>query len=87
MQTDDPAEAGLDAASELLDKVLREAAIPRGDVIGVGLGLPGPIDVRSGRVGSSSTLPGVPGVLGPRAELLGTLALVLASDDATTSAG
>ena len=62
MRTDDPAEAGLDAASELVEEVLAEAGVSRGDVIGVGLGLPGPIDMRSGRVGSSSILPGWVGV-------------------------
>jgi predicted NBD/HSP70 family sugar kinase/biotin operon repressor len=62
MRTDDPAETGLDAASELVEEVLAEAGVPRGDVIGVGLGLPGPIDMRSGRVGSSSILPGWVGV-------------------------
>jgi predicted NBD/HSP70 family sugar kinase len=66
MRTDDPAEAGLDTASELVEEVLREGRVPRGDVIGVGLGLPGPIDMRSGRVGSSSILPGWVGV--PAAE-------------------
>jgi predicted NBD/HSP70 family sugar kinase len=70
MQTDDPAETGLDTASELVDEVLAEAGVPRGDVIGVGLGLPGPIDMRSGRVGSSSILPGWVGV--PAAEAFGS---------------
>jgi predicted NBD/HSP70 family sugar kinase/biotin operon repressor len=62
MRTDDPAETGLDTAAELVEEVLAEAGVPRGDVIGVGLGLPGPIDMRSGRVGSSSILPGWVGV-------------------------
>jgi glucokinase-like ROK family protein len=61
-RTDDPAETGLDTASELVEEVLAEAELPRRDVIGVGLGLPGPIDMRSGRVGSSSILPGWVGV-------------------------
>ena len=42
--------------------MLGEAGVSRADVIGVGLGLPGPIDMRSGRVGSSSILPGWVGV-------------------------
>jgi predicted NBD/HSP70 family sugar kinase/biotin operon repressor len=62
MRTDEPSETGLETASELVDEVLGEAGVPRGDVIGVGLGLPGPIDMRSGRVGSSSILPGWVGV-------------------------
>jgi glucokinase-like ROK family protein len=61
-RTDDPAETGLDTASELVEEVLAAAEVPRRDVIGVGLGLPGPIDMRSGRVGSSSILPGWVGV-------------------------
>jgi glucokinase-like ROK family protein len=70
MRTDDPAETGLDTASELVEHVLAEAGVPRGDVIGVGLGLPGPIDMRTGRVGSSSILPGWVGV--PAAEAFGS---------------
>jgi predicted NBD/HSP70 family sugar kinase len=62
MRTDEPAESGLRTAAELVDEVLDEGGISRADVIGVGLGLPGPIDMRSGRVGSSSILPGWVGV-------------------------
>ena len=72
--TDEPAETGLQAAAEMVDQVLGEAGVSRSEVIGVGLGLPGPIDFRSGRVGSSSILPGWVGVqaaeaLGGRLEL------------------
>jgi len=70
MDTDEPAETGLATASELVDEVLEAAAIPRDQVIGVGLGLPGPIDMRYGRVGSSSILPGWVGVRA--AEALGS---------------
>ena len=62
MRTDEPAESGLQTAVELVDEVLGEAGLSRAEVIGVGLGLPGPIDMRSGRVGSSSILPGWVGV-------------------------
>ena len=62
MLTEEPAESGLAAAVELVEEVLREAEVSRADVVGVGLGLPGPIDRRSGRVGSSSILPGWVGV-------------------------
>ena len=55
MPTDEPAEIELETAVELVDEVLGEAGISRADVIGVGLGLPGPIDMSSGRVGSSSS--------------------------------
>ena len=70
MHTDEPAETGLATASELVDEVLEAAGVPREDVNGVGLGLPGPIDMRSGRVGSSSILPGWVGVRA--AEALGS---------------
>ena len=62
MPTDEPAEIGLETAVELVDEVLGEAGVSRADVIGVGVGLPGPIDMSSGRVGSSSILPGWVGV-------------------------
>jgi predicted NBD/HSP70 family sugar kinase/biotin operon repressor len=62
MRTDEPADTGLETATALADEVLEEGGISRADVIGVGLGLPGPIDMRSGRVGSSSILPGWVGV-------------------------
>jgi predicted NBD/HSP70 family sugar kinase/lambda repressor-like predicted transcriptional regulator len=62
MLTEQPAESGLAAAVELVEEVLGEAGVSRADVVGVGLGLPGPIDRRTGRVGSSSILPGWVGV-------------------------
>jgi glucokinase-like ROK family protein len=61
-QTDQPAEVGLALAQELVKEVLRESGASRDDVVGVGMGLPGPIDRRSGRVGSSAILPGWVGV-------------------------
>ena len=62
VRAEDPAEAGLDAAVVLVEEVMEEAGVTREQVVGVGLGLPGPIDRRSGRVGSSSILPGWVGV-------------------------
>jgi predicted NBD/HSP70 family sugar kinase len=58
----DPAAAGLDAAVALVGEVMEQAGVVSADVVGVGMGLPGPIDTRSGRVGSSSILPGWVGV-------------------------
>lgn len=52
------ADACLDAAAELVDEVLAEAAVDRGRVIGVGMGLPGPIDRARGMIASASILPG-----------------------------
>jgi glucokinase-like ROK family protein len=62
LDVDHSAEEGLNAAAELVDEVLREAKSDRKGVIGVGMGLPGPINRATGAVGSSSILPGWVGV-------------------------
>lgn len=41
---------GIDAAVGLLADLLAETSVPRSAVVGVGVGIPGPIDNRSGRV-------------------------------------
>jgi predicted NBD/HSP70 family sugar kinase len=80
VRAEDPAEAGLDAAVVLVEEVMEEAGVTREQVVGVGLGLPGPIDRRSGRVGSSSILPGWVGVRAAD-ELGKRLALPVAVDN------
>jgi predicted NBD/HSP70 family sugar kinase/biotin operon repressor len=50
--------SGLDDATVLVDEVLDSAGVDRGSVIGVGMGLPGPINLETGTVGSSAILPG-----------------------------
>ena len=62
LDVDHSAEQGLDAAAELVDHVLEEAEADRERVLGVGMGLPGPINLSTGTVGSSSILPGWVGV-------------------------
>jgi glucokinase-like ROK family protein len=62
LDVDHSAEEGLNAAAELVDEVLKEAKVGRNGVIGVGMGLPGPINRSTGAVGSSSILPGWVGV-------------------------
>jgi predicted NBD/HSP70 family sugar kinase len=62
LDTDHSAKEGLSAASKLVAKVLREAGVKKDRVLGVGLGLPGPIDRTTGTVGSSSILPGWVGI-------------------------
>jgi predicted NBD/HSP70 family sugar kinase len=62
LDVDHSAEQGLDAAAELMDDVLAEAEVERDRVIGVGMGVPGPISAATGSVGSSSILPGWVGV-------------------------
>jgi predicted NBD/HSP70 family sugar kinase/biotin operon repressor len=61
-RAEDPAEAGLEATVALVEEVIAGAGVETSEVVGVGMGLPGPIDRRSGRVGSSSILPGWVGV-------------------------
>jgi len=62
MEVDQSASDGLCAASEIVERVLAEADIDRDRVIGVGMGLPGPINHQTGTVGSTAILPGWVGV-------------------------
>jgi predicted NBD/HSP70 family sugar kinase len=48
----------LDTAASMVAEVLAEAGLTIDNVIGAGMGLPGPIDRRTGVVGSSVILPG-----------------------------
>ncbi|MEA2124546.1 MAG: hypothetical protein QOI80_1328 [Solirubrobacteraceae bacterium] len=50
-------EDALDAAGALLDATLADAGADRSALIGAGMGIPGPIDARSGEPGSSTILP------------------------------
>ncbi len=50
------ADAALDLAAEMIEECLAEADIERSRVIAAGMGLPGPIDSRSVRVGQSVIL-------------------------------
>jgi predicted NBD/HSP70 family sugar kinase len=50
------ARLGMDQAAELLEDVLAGAEIERDELIGIGLGLPGPIHLSSGKVGLSAIL-------------------------------
>jgi predicted NBD/HSP70 family sugar kinase len=62
LDVDHSAVHGLEAAAEFVDQVLDEAGVDRARVIGVGMGLPAPIDRTTGAVQSSSILPGWVGV-------------------------
>jgi predicted NBD/HSP70 family sugar kinase len=48
--------AALDAGAEIVADLLSEARIERDRVLGIGMGLPGPIDRQTGALGSSSIL-------------------------------
>jgi predicted NBD/HSP70 family sugar kinase len=62
MDVDHSADHGLDTAAEFVERVLDEADADRERVIGVGMGLPAPIDRATGSVQASSILPGWVGV-------------------------
>ena len=57
MPDDYDAESGIETAARLVELVLETAGAQREQVLGVGMGLPGPVH-RSGVVGSSAILPG-----------------------------
>ncbi|MFE3824623.1 ROK family protein [Streptomyces sp. NPDC059092] len=53
---------GFGRAEELVERLIVATGVSRQKVIGVGLGVPGPIDVESGTLGSTSILPGWTGI-------------------------
>ncbi|MBT2404959.1 MULTISPECIES: ROK family transcriptional regulator [unclassified Streptomyces] len=59
---------GFDRAEALVGRLIQGIGVGREKVIGVGLGVPGPIDVESGTLGSTAILPGWAGI-NPRQEL------------------
>jgi len=62
IDVDHLAQEGLDTAAELVMNALDRAGIDRDRVVGVGMGLPGPISDEQQTVGSTSILPGWVGV-------------------------
>ncbi|MDJ0380234.1 ROK family transcriptional regulator [Streptomyces sp. G-G2] len=59
---------GFDRAEALVGRLIDSVEVARDKVIGVGLGVPGPIDGESGNLGSTAILPGWAGI-NPRQEL------------------
>src|SRR4051812_32665933 len=53
---------GLTEAERLMDRLLAAAGAGREDVVGIGLGVPGPVDAVTGTLGSSTILPGWAGI-------------------------
>jgi len=70
---DRPGSQDIATATMLVERALAEAGVPRARVIGVGMGLPGPIHATTGQTGDSTILPGWVGVPAARtmAEALG----------------
>ena len=61
------ADEGIEAAAQLLERLVEQAGVPRGSVIGAGVGLPGPIDRRTGTVLDGAILPAWVGTSVPEA--------------------
>jgi predicted NBD/HSP70 family sugar kinase len=79
LDVDHDSTRALDAAAALLEELLDEVAIDRSQLVGAGMGVPGPIDRRTGTVGSS-ILPGWNG-LEPGRELSARLGLHVEVDN------
>ncbi|MFE4694351.1 ROK family protein [Streptomyces sp. NPDC056749] len=77
---------GFGRAEQLVNRLIETTGISPEKVIGVGLGVPGPIDVESGTLGSTSILPGWTGI-NPSQELAGRLGVpVYVDNDANLGA-
>ncbi|MET9595800.1 ROK family transcriptional regulator [Streptomyces sp. NPDC006516] len=77
---------GFGRAEQLVNRLIETTGISAAKVIGVGLGVPGPIDVESGTLGSTSILPGWTGI-NPSQELAGRLGVpVYVDNDANLGA-
>jgi len=62
LDVDHRATEALDMSARMVDEVLGEAGVRRADVMGAGIGIPGPVDRARGTVGSSTILPGWTGL-------------------------
>ncbi|MEI7032752.1 ROK family transcriptional regulator [Streptomyces pratensis] len=77
---------GFGRAEVLVNRLIETTGVSPDKVIGVGLGVPGPIDVESGTLGSTSILPGWTGI-NPSEELSGRLGVpVYVDNDANLGA-
>lgn len=80
IDVDVSAAQGFDRAERLVGRLLATAGIGPEKVIGVGLGVPGPIDVESGVLGSTAILPGWSGI-NPREEMAERLGMPVHVDN------
>ncbi|MFI5805881.1 ROK family protein [Streptomyces sp. NPDC051561] len=86
LDVDASAAQGFDRAEQLVKRLIEATGITQDKVIGVGLGVPGPIDVESGRLGSTAILPGWQGI-NPSEELSARLGVpVYVDNDANLGA-
>ncbi|EST37327.1 transcriptional regulator [Streptomycetaceae bacterium MP113-05] len=86
IDVDASAHEGFDRAEALVHRLLKATRISLEKVVGVGLGVPGPIDVETGALGSTAILPGWAGTR-PRQELAERLGVpVYVDNDANLGA-
>jgi predicted NBD/HSP70 family sugar kinase len=86
IDVDGSADQGFRRAEQLVDALLGTVGVGREKIIGVGLGVPGPIDAQSWVIDSRAMLPGWNGI-NPREQLSGRLgAPVYADNDANLGA-
>src|SRR6266498_2844376 len=75
-----PVLLSLAAPARLVDQVLAEAGVDRAGVLGIGMGLPGPVEDATGTIGSSVIMPSWAG-LAPAAEFERQVGLPVALDN------
>ncbi|MEU9759791.1 ROK family transcriptional regulator [Streptomyces sp. NPDC047985] len=80
LDVDASSEEGFGRAQRLVERLIGATGVSPDKVIGVGLGVPGPIDIESGALGSTSILPGWKGI-NPREELAGRLGVPVHVDN------
>ncbi|MEH6373455.1 ROK family transcriptional regulator [Streptomyces sp. KLMMK] len=80
LDVDASAAQGLERAEQLVRRLIADTGIDPGKIIGVGLGVPGPIDVETGTLGSTAILPGWAGT-NPRDELAERLSVPVHVDN------
>ncbi|CAM5706548.1 N-acetylmannosamine kinase [Streptomyces antimycoticus] len=68
LDVDASASQGLDRAEQLVSRLITASGLSQDKVVGVGLGVPAPIDVETGTLGSTAILPGWAGT-NPRDDL------------------
>ena len=62
LDVDGSADAGLGTAVDMVTRLLAEIGAQREQAVGIGVGVPGPIDVASGTIDSATIMPGWQGV-------------------------
>ncbi|MFG1808478.1 ROK family protein [Streptomyces sp. NPDC049040] len=80
IDVDASASQGFDRAEQLVARLVESTGISAEKVLGVGLGVPGPIDVETGALGSTAILPGWSGI-NPRQEMSDRLGVPVQVDN------